>query len=68
MTGIWLHKDKKRLYKQRNFAASSETEDGIPLLCVERIDGTYFWHPRSEFQEVTYEDVERAFIKLGWSF
>lgn len=68
MTGIWLLNDKKRLYEQCNFAAPSETEDGIALLCVKRLDGTSFWHPRSEFTEVTFEDVEKAFIKLGLSY
>jgi len=68
MARIWLHKDKKRLYEQCSFAAAEETENGIPLLCLKRLDGTSFWHPRSEFQEVTFEDVEKAFLKLGRSF
>ena len=68
MTGIWILNDEKRLYKQKNFAAEEETEDGIALLCVERLDGTSFWHPKSEFTRVTFEDVEEAFIKLGLSY
>ena len=65
---IWLHKEKKRLYEQVNFASADETRDGVALLCVSRLDGSDLWLPRSDFQEVTFQDVERAYIKLGWAF
>ena len=68
MGTIWLRKDKKRLYEQVNFASESETEDGTPMLCLKNLDGTSKWWPREMFTEVTFEDVERAFIRLGWSF
>lgn len=63
-TGLWICKDKQRLYQQ---AVTDEecpwriTEPYVPLL---RLDGTFFWWPVSELREVTFEMVQHAFVKL----
>jgi hypothetical protein len=65
---MWIHKEKRRLYEQCNFAAASETEDGIPLLCLKKLDGSEMWLPREQFEKVTFEQVEKAFIQLGITY
>ena len=68
MTGLWICKDKRRLYRQANFAAASETEDNIPKVALYRLDGTHFWADRDTLEPVTFEMVERAFLDLKITF
>jgi hypothetical protein len=72
---LWICKEKKRLYRQVNFAAPGETDDGIPMVKLAKYGppnryGTYdgFWVRRDSLTPVTYEMIERAFLDLKITF
>lgn len=69
MTSMWICKDKNRLYQQAGTDEVCPWTDSVrrngPYVPLLRLDGTHFWWPVSELEEVTFEMVEKAFVKLN---